>query len=34
MERLLKKLPKFILGQQQNRFVKVRNIVPIAFSIE
>ncbi len=30
-ERLLKKLPKFTPGQQQNRFVKVRDPLPIAF---
>jgi protein TonB len=34
MERLLKKLPKFMSGQQQNRYVKVRDTVPIAFRIE
>jgi protein TonB len=33
-ERLIKRLPKFTPGQQQNRFVKVRYTLPIAFSVE
>ncbi len=32
--RLIKKLPKFTPGQQQNRFVRVRYTLPIAFSVE
>lgn len=33
-ERLIKKLPKFTPGQQQNRFVRVRYTLPISFSVE
>ena len=32
--RLIKKLPQFTPGQQQNRFVRVRYTLPIAFSVE
>lgn len=32
--RLIKKLPKFTPGQQQNKFVRVRYTLPIAFSVE
>jgi len=31
-ERLIEKLPKFTPGQQQNRFVRDRYTLPIAFS--
>ena len=33
-ERLIQKLPKFTPGQQQNRFVRVRYTLPIAFNVE
>jgi protein TonB len=33
-ERLIKKLPKFTPGQQQNRFVRVRYVLPISFRVE
>jgi protein TonB len=33
-ERLVKKLPKFTPGQQQNRFVRVRYALPISFRVE
>ena len=33
-ERLVKKLPKFTPGQQQNRFVRVRYVLPISFRVE
>lgn len=32
--RLIKKLPQFTPGQQQNRFVRVRYTLPIAFRVE
>jgi len=32
--RLIKKLPKFTPGQQQNRFVRVRYVLPISFRVE
>jgi protein TonB len=32
--RLIKKLLQFTPGQQQNRFVRVRYTLPIAFSVE
>jgi protein TonB len=33
-QRLIQKLPKFTPGQQQDRFVRVRNTLPIAFNVE
>ena len=33
-ERFIQKLPKFTPGQQQNRFVRVRYTLPIAFNVE
>ena len=34
MQRLIQKLPKFTPGKQQNRTVRVRYTLPIAFSVE